>query len=82
MQSTELFSMESDGQINYRVTINEPEVYGRPWTAEVPMRRLPADNRIYEYACHEGNYAIVGALSGARWQEHYAIQEGEAGAAQ
>ncbi|TFH75417.1 hypothetical protein E3V39_04690 [Gammaproteobacteria bacterium LSUCC0112] len=75
MTSTEWFSMESDGQINYRVTINEPEVFGRSWTAEVPMRRLPADSRIYEYACHEGNYAIVGALSGARWQEHYAAQE-------
>jgi hypothetical protein len=82
MQSTEWFSMESDGQINYRVTINEPDVFGRPWTAEVPMRRLPADNRIYEYACHEGNYAIVGALSGARWQEHYAAQVEGADAAQ
>lgn len=56
-------------------TLNDPEVYGRPWTAEVPMCRLPADSHIYEYACHEGNYAIVGALSGARWQEYYAAQE-------
>lgn len=75
LTTTEWFWMESDGQINYRVTMNDPEVYGQPWTAEVPMRRLPADSRIYEYACHEGNYAIAGALSGARWQEYYAAQE-------
>lgn len=75
LTTTEWFSMESDGQINYRVTLDDPDVYGRPWTAEVPMRRLPPDSRIYEYACHEGNYAIVGALSGARWQEYYAAQE-------
>ncbi|MDO9519139.1 MAG: hypothetical protein Q7L19_02865 [Pseudohongiella sp.] len=75
LTTTEWFWMESDGQINYRVTMNDTEVYGRPWTAEVPMRRLPAGSHIYEYACHEGNYAIVGALSGARWQEHFEAQE-------
>lgn len=75
LTTTEHFWMESDGQINYRVTMNDPEVYGQPWTAEVPMRRLGADDRIYEYACHEGNYAIIGALSGARWQEHYEAEE-------
>lgn len=74
LTTTEQFWMESDGQINYRVTLDEPEVFGQPWTAEVPMRRLPKDAHIYEYACHEGNYAIVGALSGARWQEHYEAQ--------
>ena len=75
LTTTEWFWMESDGQINYRVTLNDPEVFGRPWTAEVPMRRLPAGSHIYEYACHEGNDSIVGALAGARWQEHYAAQE-------
>lgn len=69
--TTEWFAMASDGQINYRVTLDEPEVFGQPWTAEVPMRRLPPDRDVYEYACHEGNYSIVGALAGARWQEHY-----------
>jgi len=77
LTSTEWFSMESDGQINYRVTLNEPEVFGQPWTAEVPMRRLPPDRDVYEYACHEGNYSIVGALAGTRWQEYYQSQESD-----
>lgn len=78
MTTVEKFSLDEHGQIIYRVTVNDPEVYGVPWTAEVPMRRLAPDARIYEYACHEGNYAIVGALSGARWQEYYAAQENNA----
>ncbi len=69
MTTEERFTMESDGQINYRITVHDPEVFGQPWTAEVPMRRLPANERILEYACHEGNYSLVGALAGARRQE-------------
>ena len=49
-------------------TINDPTVYSRPWTAVRPMTRL-ADYRIYEYACHEGNYALSGILAGARAEE-------------
>jgi hypothetical protein len=41
------------------------------------MRRLPPHSHIYEYACHEGNYSIVRALAGRRWQEHYEQQETE-----
>jgi len=42
---------------------------GQPWTAEVPLGALPAGTQLFEYACHEGNYSIVGALAGARQQE-------------
>ena len=68
-RTTEWFSMESPQQINYRVTVNDPEGFSQPWTAEVPLRALPAGTQLYEYACHEGNYSIVGALAGARRQE-------------
>lgn len=68
MTTEERFTMESGGQINYRITVNDPEVFGRPWTAEVPMRRLSDNEQILEYACHEGNYSLVGALAGARRQ--------------
>lgn len=69
MVTEERFTMESQGQINYRITIDDPAVFGRPWTAEVPMRRLSGDEQILEYACHEGNYSLFGALAGARRQE-------------
>src|SRR5690606_28525002 len=63
MTAVEKFWMEEDsGQIIYQVTIDDPEVYGVPWTAEVPMRRMPEGSQILEYACHEGNHSIVGAL--------------------
>jgi len=48
----------------YQFTATDPTTWVRPWTAEVPMRR--SDDPLYEYACHEGNYGIVGTLSGAR----------------
>lgn len=70
LTTTEYFSLDEYGQIIYRVTMDDPKVFGQPWTAEVPMRQLPAEERIFEYACHEGNYSIPGALAGARRQEH------------
>jgi len=43
----------------------------------VPLRALPVGTQLYEYACHEGNYSIVGALAGARQQERD-VREAEA----
>ena len=42
-------------------------VYTEPWGGQVPMTAL--DGQLYEYACHEGNYALSNILSGARYQE-------------
>lgn len=61
----------SDEQINYRFTMQDPDVYTQPWTAELPFRARP-DEQIYEYACHEGNYALPGILGGARREEQEA----------
>jgi hypothetical protein len=44
----------------------DPENYTRPWTVENSFR---PQSRMYEYACHEGNYAMPGILIGARKQE-------------
>jgi hypothetical protein len=74
MTTVERFTMESGGQINYRITLHDPAVFGQAWTAEVPMRRMPAGEQIHEYACHEGNYSLVGALAGARRQEQDAAE--------
>ena len=51
--------------IQYSVTIEDPEIYTRPWTVSFPLSEEP-DYRIYEYACHEGNYALENILRGAR----------------
>jgi hypothetical protein len=48
----------------YEFTADDPTTWTRPWTAQIPMTRTEAP--IYEYACHEGNYAMVGLLRGAR----------------
>ncbi|MDH7942719.1 hypothetical protein QGM61_02710 [Pseudohongiella sp. SYSU M77423] len=74
LTTTETFRYDDEGQLIYRVTMNDPEVFGRPWTAEVPMRRMPEGSQILEYACHEGNYSLVGALAGARRQEQDSAQ--------
>jgi hypothetical protein len=64
---TERFSRLDDSTLLYRFTVDDPQVYSAPWTGELPMSAV--DDRIYEYACHEGNYALPGILAGARKQE-------------
>ncbi len=52
--------------LEYRITIEDPQTFVKPWTAVIPISRLPNGTQIYEYACHEGNYAMPNLLSGAR----------------
>lgn len=67
---TERFSLASENEIVYSFTLDDPQGYSRPWTGEIQMKRRPAESaRMYEYACHEGNYALPGILAGARQQE-------------
>jgi hypothetical protein len=51
----------------YKFTIDDPTAFTKPWTGELPLTAAPGP--IYEYACHEGNYAIVDILAGARADE-------------
>ena len=57
----------SPDTILYEFTVSDPKTWSRPWTAAIPMTK--ADGPIYEYACHEGNYALRNILSGARLQD-------------
>ena len=59
--------------INYEFTVIDPETYTAEWGGEVPMKAL--EGRIYEYACHEGNYALGAILSGARYQERLEAED-------
>jgi hypothetical protein len=63
-RAVERFTRVDADTIDYRFTIDDPTVYARPWTAALPLART--DGRLYEYACHEGNYSMTGMLSGAR----------------
>ena len=53
--------------MNYEFTVDDQETWTDTWSGEVPFTRLPG--LVYEYACHEGNYAMFNVLSGARAQE-------------
>jgi len=53
--------------LDYQFTVEDASVFSRPWTASLPM--TASDGPIYEYACHEANYAMGGILRGARAQE-------------
>ena len=64
LRLTERFTLVSDDTLLYEYTVDDPATFAAPFTAAVPMRR--SDALIYEYACHEGNYGMVNALSGAR----------------
>lgn len=65
---TERFQRTGEDDIVYSFTMDDPAVYSEPWTAQMQMKHKP-EERIYEYACHEGNYALSGILGGARVQE-------------
>jgi hypothetical protein len=67
LKVTERFTRVDADTILYRFTIDDPDTWTQPWSGEVPFRR--SDEPIYEYACHEGNYALSNILSGARAQE-------------
>ena len=64
---TERFTRIDADTLMYEFTVDDPQTWTKPWTAAVPMRKI--DQPIYEYACHEGNYAMRNILSGARAQE-------------
>jgi hypothetical protein len=63
----ERFTRIDAGHIDYRFTVDDPAMYTKAWTAILPMTKI--EGPIYEYACHEGNTAMVGILAGARAQE-------------
>jgi hypothetical protein len=66
----ERFTRVSADRILYRVTLDDPGTWTRPWSAEIPM--MATEGRLYEYACHEGNYGLKNILSGARFADREA----------
>ena len=63
--------MDADTLI-YQFTIDDPDTWAKPWTVEVPVTK--SQGRLFEYACHEGNYGMEGALAGARAEEKPGVE--------
>ncbi|MBZ5604934.1 MAG: hypothetical protein LAO79_21770, partial [Acidobacteriia bacterium] len=63
----ERFKRIDAGTILYRATLDDPATYTKPWTLEYPF--VATAGPVYEYACHEGNYAMPDILGGARKME-------------
>lgn len=63
---TERLTRTGPKDVFYEFTVNDPETYTQPWKAELSF--YPT-SRLYEYACHEGNYGMLGILGGAREKE-------------
>ena len=68
----ERFSRMDEETILYEFTIDDPTSYTQQWGGEIPFKKF--DKLLYEYACHEGNYALYNVLSGARYQDRQAEQ--------
>jgi len=51
----------------YRFYVDDPDIYSQVWAGEMPLRSV--EDKIYEYACHEGNYSMANILAGAREEE-------------
>jgi hypothetical protein len=64
---TERFTRASADFINWVITVDDPKTWTQPWSFMIRLKRSP--DQIYEYACHEGNYAMAGILGGARAEE-------------
>ena len=61
------FTRVGEDRINYEFTVHDPDTWVEEWSAQIPMNRT--DEKMYEYACHEGNYSLPGVLAGARRDE-------------
>jgi hypothetical protein len=67
----ERFTKRENGDVLYNFTVEDPTVWTASWTGEYVWR--PTDERVFEYACHEGNYALGNIMRGARLLEQEAL---------
>ena len=66
-KTIEKFRRVSDDTLEYYVTFDDPSVWSRPWTLMIPLKKT--GERMFEFACHEGNYGLPAILRGAREEE-------------
>jgi len=69
----ERFTRIDADTLKYEFTVTDPTAYTQPWTANLPLVRITGP--VFEYGCHEGNYALPNILAGARAQEKEQTKE-------
>jgi hypothetical protein len=79
LKVTERFTRVGPHRVLYQFKADDPTIWDRPWSGEYEFSS--SKGRIFEYACHEGNYALEGILSGARADEAAAAEKAKAAAA-
>ncbi len=62
--------------IDYKVTLEDSEAFTKPWSMDIPLAKDDT-YQMYEYACHEGDYAMPHMLEGARAEEKQAAEEAQ-----
>jgi hypothetical protein len=68
LKVTERFRRIADDMLVYSATVDDPQTWVKPWTLQIPLAR-GKDPHLFEYACHEGNYAMRNILSAARTED-------------
>ncbi len=68
LKLTERFTRSSPTRLDWRVTIDDPHTWTKPWTFAMPLT-VSNEEPVYEYACHEGNYAVRNMLSATRAED-------------
>jgi hypothetical protein len=69
LKMTERFTPTSPGTVDWKVTFDDSHTWTRPWSIAMTLTRKDRGERVYEYACHEGNYGLQNILSGARAED-------------
>jgi hypothetical protein len=72
LKVTERFTRVGKDRLHYAFWVEDPTVFAEPWGGEYEFQRIPG--QVYEYACHEGNYGLVGILQGARQEERTGVK--------
>jgi hypothetical protein len=72
MHLTERFTRTSPDTLLYEFTVDDPTAFTKSWTAQIAVTKTKGP--IFEYACHEGNYAMTDILAGARAAEKKAAK--------
>jgi hypothetical protein len=72
MKIIERFTPTGPDTIDYKVTVDDPKVYSKPWTVQIPLNR-DETYQMFEYSCQEGNYAMANALSFGRKRDREAV---------
>ena len=67
LRVVERFTRVDEGTLLYQFTVDDPQTFARPWSGEIPMKKV--DGPLFEYACHEGNFSMENILGIARDEE-------------